>query len=50
MADKIFNGTPAGTIPVITAESLFQIKVDTAQELDVTVPDGLLKQADEIIR
>ena len=50
MADKIFNGTPAGTIPVITAESLFQIKVDTAQELGLTVPDGLLKQADEIIR
>jgi putative ABC transport system substrate-binding protein len=50
MADKIFNGTPAGTIPVITAESLFQIKVDTAQELDVTVPDGLLKQADEILK
>ena len=50
MADKIFNGTPAGTIPVITAESLFQIKVDTAQELDITVPDGLLKQADEILQ
>ncbi len=50
MADKIFNGTPAGTIPVITAQSLFQIEVAAAQELGVTVPDGLLKQADEIIR
>lgn len=50
MADKIFNGTPAGTIPVITADSLFQIQVAAAQELGVTVPDGLLKQADEIIR
>jgi putative tryptophan/tyrosine transport system substrate-binding protein len=50
MADKIFNGTPAGTIPVITAELFFQIQVDAAQELGVTVPDGLLKQADEIIR
>src|SRR6185503_5613683 len=50
MADKIFNGTPAGTIPVITADSFFQIQVDAAQELGVTVPDGLLKQADEIIR
>jgi putative ABC transport system substrate-binding protein len=49
-ADKIFTGTPAGTIPVITAESLFQIQVAAAQELGVTVPDGLLKQADEIIR
>jgi putative tryptophan/tyrosine transport system substrate-binding protein len=50
MADKIFNGTPAGTIPVVTAEGLFTISVDAAQALDVTVPDGLLKQADEIIR
>jgi putative ABC transport system substrate-binding protein len=50
MADKIFNGTPAGTIPVITAEGLLRISVDAAQQLDVTVPDGLLKQADEIIR
>ena len=50
MADKIFNGTPAGTIPVITAESFFRIQVDAAQALDVSVPDGLLKQADEIIQ
>jgi putative tryptophan/tyrosine transport system substrate-binding protein len=50
MADKIFNGTPAGTIPVVTAEGLFTISVDAAQALDVTVPDGLLKQADEIIK
>jgi putative tryptophan/tyrosine transport system substrate-binding protein len=50
MADKIFNGTPAGTIPVVTAEGLFTISVAAAQELDVTLPDGLLKQADEIIR
>ncbi len=50
MADKIFKGTPAGTIPVITAEGIFTISVDAAQQLDVTVPEGLLKQADEIIR
>jgi putative ABC transport system substrate-binding protein len=50
MADKIFKGTPAGTIPVVTAESFFQISVDAAQTLDITVPDGLLKQADEIIK
>jgi putative tryptophan/tyrosine transport system substrate-binding protein len=50
MADKIFSGTSAGTIPVVTAEGLFTINVDAAQELDVTVPDGLLKQADEILQ
>jgi putative tryptophan/tyrosine transport system substrate-binding protein len=50
MADKIFNGTPAGTIPVVTAEGLFTISVLAAQELNVTVPDGLLKQADKILQ
>jgi putative tryptophan/tyrosine transport system substrate-binding protein len=50
MADKIFTGTPAGTIPVITAESLFQIDYNAGLALGVTFPDGLLKQADEIIR
>ena len=50
MADKIFNGTPAGTIPVVTAEGLFTINVAAARELDVTVPDGLLKQADKILQ
>jgi putative tryptophan/tyrosine transport system substrate-binding protein len=50
MADKIFNGIPAGTIPVVTAEGLLRIQVAAAQELGVTVPDGLLKQADEIIK
>jgi putative tryptophan/tyrosine transport system substrate-binding protein len=50
IADKVFEGTTAGTIPVITADSTFQIEINAAQELGVTVPDGLLKQADEIIR
>jgi putative ABC transport system substrate-binding protein len=50
LADKIFRGTGAGTIPVGTSDSLFQISMTTAQQLGVTVPEGLLKQADEIIR
>jgi putative ABC transport system substrate-binding protein len=50
LADKIFKGTKAGTIPVITSESFFQINYKAAQALGVTVPDGLLKQADEVIR
>jgi putative tryptophan/tyrosine transport system substrate-binding protein len=50
MADKIFEGTVAGTIPVITAESTFQIEINAAQQLGVTVPEGLLKQADNIVR
>ncbi len=50
LADKIFKGTPAGTIPVVTSDSYFQISVKAAQALGLTVPEGLLKQADEVIR
>lgn len=50
LADKIFKGIPAGTIPVASAESFLQINYKVAQELGVEVPEGLLSQADEIIR
>jgi putative ABC transport system substrate-binding protein len=50
LADKIFRGTSAGTVPVITADSYFQINYKATQIFGVTVPDGLLKQADEVIR
>jgi putative ABC transport system substrate-binding protein len=50
LADKIFKGTPAGTIPVVTAEGYFQINTKAAQALGVTVPEGLLNQANEVIR
>jgi putative ABC transport system substrate-binding protein len=50
LADKIFKGIPAGTIPVVSAESFLQINYKEAQRLGLTVSDGLLSQADEIIR
>jgi len=50
LADKIFRGTPAGTIPVVTSESMFVINNKAAQALDVTMPEGLMKQADEVIK
>jgi putative tryptophan/tyrosine transport system substrate-binding protein len=50
LADKIFRGTAAGTIPVVTSESYFQINYKAAQALGLTVPEGLLKQANEVIR
>ena len=50
IADKIFKGTPAGTIPVGTSDSYFQINFKAAQSFGLTVPDGLLRQADEVIR
>jgi putative ABC transport system substrate-binding protein len=49
LADKVFRGTPAGTIPVVTSDSDFKINLKAAQAFGVTVPDGLLKQAVEII-
>jgi ABC-type uncharacterized transport system substrate-binding protein len=50
LADKIFKGIPVGTIPVVSAESFLQIDYKAAQKQGITVPEGLLGQADEIIR
>lgn len=50
LADKILKGTPAGTIPVVTPEQELYINYKLAQELGVTVPQGLLNQAVQIIR
>jgi putative ABC transport system substrate-binding protein len=49
-ADKVFKGTPAGTLPVLTPESALVINYDVAQQLGITVPEGLLKQAAQILR
>lgn len=50
LADKILKGTPAGTIPVVSADSFVQINYKAAQTLGLTVPASLLAQADEVIR
>jgi putative ABC transport system substrate-binding protein len=50
LADKVLKGTRAGTIPASTPENFIQINFKVAQQLGLTVPEGLLKQADEIIR
>ncbi|NJN66328.1 MAG: hypothetical protein HC884_06245 [Chloroflexaceae bacterium] len=47
---KILQGTPAGTIPVVTPLQELWINYRVAEELGLTVPEGLLKTADEIIR
>lgn len=49
-AHKVLSGIPAGTIPVVSAESYFQLNHTVAQALGLSVPEGLLKQADEVIR
>ena len=50
LADKIFKGIAAGTIPVVSDESFLQINYTAAQDLGLTVPDGLLRLANEVIR
>jgi putative ABC transport system substrate-binding protein len=50
LADKVLKGVKAGTIPVVTAECFLQINFKAANKLGITVPDGLLSRADEIIR
>ncbi len=50
LADKILKGTPAGTIPVVSAENFFEINYTVAENLGVTVPEGLLSMADEVFR
>jgi len=49
-ADKIFKGTPAGTIPVITPESHLVVNYKAGQDLGVTIPQGVLSEAYQIIR
>lgn len=50
LADKVLKGTSAGTIPVVSAESFLQIDVKVAQAFGISVPEGLLLQANEVIR
>lgn len=50
LADKVLKGTQAGTIPAATPENFIQIDFTAAQKFGLTVPEGLLKQASQVIR
>jgi putative tryptophan/tyrosine transport system substrate-binding protein len=50
LADKIFKGTSAGTIPVVSSENYLVINYKVAQKLGLTVGEALLSRAKEIIR
>ena len=50
IADKILKGTPAGTIPVVTPNQDLIINYKLIKEMGLTVPEGLLNQAQKIIR
>ncbi len=50
LADKIFKGTPAGTIPVVTPEARLRLNYKVIQGLGLNASEGLLSRAGEIIR
>ncbi len=50
LADKVFNGTPAGTMMVVTPDSHLRLNYKTIQRMGLTATEGLLSRADEIIR
>jgi len=50
LAEKVFRGVPAGTIPVFTAESRLRINHKSASERGIKIDEGLLLQAKDIIR
>ena len=50
LADKILKGTQAGTIPVVSSDNYLQIDVNVAKTFGIDVPEGLLLQANEIVR
>ncbi|MFP4400581.1 MAG: ABC transporter substrate-binding protein [Candidatus Woesearchaeota archaeon] len=49
LANKILNGIPAGSIPVVSAENFFLFNYKKAQEMQISVNEHLLIRADEII-
>ena len=49
LADKILKGVPAGTIPVVSAESFLQVNYRAAQKAGISIPEGLLNRANQII-
>lgn len=50
LAKKVLDGTPAGTIMLITPPARLRINYKVIKELDLMVSEGLLSRADEIIR
>jgi putative ABC transport system substrate-binding protein len=50
LADKVLQGIPAGTIPVISADGYLQINYRMVQKLGLTIPESLLRIADDVLR
>jgi putative tryptophan/tyrosine transport system substrate-binding protein len=50
LADKIFKGIPAGSLPVQTPPQILSISIKNAKELGINFNEGFLNMADVIIR
>jgi putative tryptophan/tyrosine transport system substrate-binding protein len=50
IADKIFHGTPAGEIPLVTPNNHLWLNYKVAKELGLNINEGLLGSAEHIIR
>ncbi|MBN2535913.1 MAG: ABC transporter substrate-binding protein [Spirochaetales bacterium] len=50
LADKIFKGTPPGTISVLTPEQDLYINLKEAERMGLKVPETLLQRAKEIVQ
>jgi len=50
LADKILNGTPAGSIPVISADITLEFNYNAAQEFGIEISPELLRMAQVVIR
>lgn len=50
LADKILKGTPAGSIPVISAEITLEFNYKAAQEFGIEISPELLRMAQVVIR
>lgn len=50
LADKILQGTPPGTIPVVSAEAYLRVNYKLAKKLGLAIPEAWLGMAKEIDR
>lgn len=50
LVDQVFKGTRPADLPVETAEGFLHINLQTAAAIGLEIPDGILRQADAIVR
>lgn len=50
LADKILQGVPTGTTPVVSADEVLIINLKGAKRMGATIPKGLLELAAHVIQ